>query len=408
MPPVGATPFLPPPTDHIDTTSLDPRLIEDDFPDELLRHSAPVFPEAGEARERVRRILESKVARVASKICSVEEVTVLQKEVDHWLTEVTAADQVRVLSSSSNPSLTLSHPQSTALFLSSLLLKAILANQTAFSDASVSLMSKVDEVEFENGRFEVEVHRQKVEYSQKVRECQGLRTELSRLTSPAVSMASPAEAAHAGLSSSSGPSASPPSSSVTSSTSSPSYISNTVSPLSLLGLTRSASVAPTPPARSASIVPTSPSRTASTVPAHTSTPSSSSASHQSATSTVPTSRSRSTAAAAPIRKSRTMAMSQQEPPTSSPPTLHDGVQSVLRHAVTHDHRPSAATQSPMMEQAPAPRPSSLYSPNDGSSNASHSHSTETPFPAADAVIMADAFRRALRRPDFGDAAGDEF
>ncbi len=61
--------------------------------------------------------------------------------------------------------------------------------------------------------------------------------------------------------------------------------------------------------------------------------------------------------------------------------------------------PGAAPQSPMMEQAPAPRPSSLYSPNDGSS-ISHSHSTETPFSGADAAIMADAFRKALRKPDF--------
>jgi hypothetical protein len=31
---------------------------------------------------------------------------------------------------------------------------------------------------------------------------------------------------------------------------------------------------------------------------------------------------------------------------------------------------------------------------------SHSHSTETPFSGADAVIMADPFRKALRKPDF--------
>jgi hypothetical protein len=209
MPPVGATSSLPPPTDRIDTTSLDPRFIEDDLP---LKPSAAVFPEDARAFEG--HVLESKVARVASKECSVEEVTALLKEVDQWLMEVTAADEVRVTSSSSNPSLTLSHSQSTALFLSSMFLKTILANH----DASASLTSKVDEVELEKGRLEAEVHKQKVEYSQKVRECQGLRTELSRVTSPAASMASPAESAHAGLSSSSRPSASPPSSSVTSPT----------------------------------------------------------------------------------------------------------------------------------------------------------------------------------------------
>jgi hypothetical protein len=46
---------------------------EDEFPDDLLKASAPVFPEPDEAR-----VLESKVARVASRKYSVEEVTALQ------------------------------------------------------------------------------------------------------------------------------------------------------------------------------------------------------------------------------------------------------------------------------------------------------------------------------------------
>jgi len=103
---------------------------------------------------------------VASKKCSVEEVTALQKEVDRWLTEVAAADAVCVPSSSSRSSLTLSHTQSTALFLSSLLLKAILANHVAFSDASkaaknaeASLKLKVDVLQLEKGRLEVDLHK---------------------------------------------------------------------------------------------------------------------------------------------------------------------------------------------------------------------------------------------------------
>jgi hypothetical protein len=77
---------------------------EGEFPDDmLLKASAPGFPEPDGVREREARVLESKVARVASRDCSVEEVTTLQKEVDRWLTEVTAADDVRVLSSSSRP-----------------------------------------------------------------------------------------------------------------------------------------------------------------------------------------------------------------------------------------------------------------------------------------------------------------
>jgi hypothetical protein len=76
-------------------TSPRPPLIEDDFPNDLLlKASAPVFPDPGEARAREARRLESKVARVASKKCSVEEVTALQREVERWLTEVTAAEAV--------------------------------------------------------------------------------------------------------------------------------------------------------------------------------------------------------------------------------------------------------------------------------------------------------------------------
>ena len=145
-----------------------PPLIEDDFPNDLLlKASAPHYPEHGEARARDGRVLESKVARVASKKCSVEEVTALQKEVDRWLTEVTAADAVRAPSSSAHSSsLTPWHIQSSALYLSSLLLKAILANHVAFSDAAktakhaeTSLKLKMDELEHERGRLEVELHK---------------------------------------------------------------------------------------------------------------------------------------------------------------------------------------------------------------------------------------------------------
>ena len=156
---------------------------------------------------------------------------------------------------------------------------------------------------------------QKVQYNQKVQECQSLRTELSRFVStPTISTAS--SAAHTGLSSSSRSSASPPSSRVASPTSIPSYISNISSPLSRLGLTRSASVAPTP-TRSASTAPTSPSRSSSNVPPRISTPGVSST-HRSATPSVPSYRSTTPASPSPIRKSRTMSMSQQQPPPLPP------------------------------------------------------------------------------------------
>ncbi|KAH9980719.1 hypothetical protein BJV77DRAFT_955327 [Russula vinacea] len=58
-------------------------LIEDDFHNNLLlKTPAQVFSDPGGARKCEARRLESKVARVASKKCHVEEVTALQKEVD--------------------------------------------------------------------------------------------------------------------------------------------------------------------------------------------------------------------------------------------------------------------------------------------------------------------------------------
>jgi len=284
-----------------------PPLIEDDFPNDLLlKASTPALPDPGETRSREGRMLESKVARVASKKCSVEEVNALRQEVDRWLTEAVVADA------------------SSALHLSSLLLKAILANHVAFSDATkaakhveASLKLKVDELELEKGRLEVELHKQKVQYNQKVQECQSLRTELSRFVSnPAVTTASSAATAHAGLSSPSRSSASPPTSRVASPTSSPSYLSNITSSLSRMGLSRSASIAP--PTRSASVAPTSHSRSSSNVPPRISTPGVSSGTHRSATPAVPSYRSSTPASPSPIRKSRTMSMSQQHPPPLPP------------------------------------------------------------------------------------------
>jgi hypothetical protein len=49
-------------------------------------------------RVRARQVLESKVARVASRSFSVEKVAALEEEVERWLAEFAAADSVRVLS----------------------------------------------------------------------------------------------------------------------------------------------------------------------------------------------------------------------------------------------------------------------------------------------------------------------
>ncbi|THH08329.1 hypothetical protein EW146_g9033 [Bondarzewia mesenterica] len=76
-----------------------------------------------------------------------------------------------------------------------------------------------------------------------------------------------------------------------------------------------------------------------------------------------------------------------------------------------------APQSPIIEQSGmrafgepasiAPRPPSISSP-DGASTISHTHSAgEALFSGADAAIMADAFRKALRKPDFAAPAIEE-
>jgi hypothetical protein len=187
-------------------------------------------------------------------------------------------------------------------------------------------------------KYSVLTFSQKVQYNQKVQECQSLRTELSRFaTTPAVSTASSAASAHAGLSSMSRSSASPPSSRVASPTSpSPSYIPNIASPLSRLGLSRSASVAP--PTRSASVAPTSPSRSGSTVPGRSSTPGIPSVSHRSATPGVPSFRSSTPTSPSPVRKSRTMSISQQQPPLPS----MDRWPAALTAALSKPSAPAAA------------------------------------------------------------------
>jgi len=54
------------------------------------------------------------------------------------------------------------------------------------------------------------------------------------------------------------------------------------------------------------------------------------------------------------------------------------------------------------------RPASIVSP-DGASEISRTHSAgdQGPFSGADAAIMADAFRKALRKPDFANPTVEE-
>ncbi|KAJ6551228.1 hypothetical protein B0H19DRAFT_1296365 [Mycena capillaripes] len=125
------------------------------------------------SRQDARR-LEAKVAKVAAKKCSVEEVTTLHKELQEWLTSDTKPDD-----------------DTSSLTLSAALLRAILMNHLAHSEASrlaknveTTLKTKIDDLEIANGKLDAELRRYaslRLAYSQKAQECQSLRQELSRL-----------------------------------------------------------------------------------------------------------------------------------------------------------------------------------------------------------------------------------
>ncbi|KZS90195.1 hypothetical protein SISNIDRAFT_211538 [Sistotremastrum niveocremeum HHB9708] len=125
--------------------------------------------------DEVGKLLEGKVAQAASKKCSFEEVSALHKEVQDWLSlEPNKPD-----------------PQHASLRLSADLLRAILLNCLAYSEATkiaksteVSLREQLDMYKAANERIESELkkmfHRQRSMYTAKSRECQQLRAELSR------------------------------------------------------------------------------------------------------------------------------------------------------------------------------------------------------------------------------------
>ncbi|KZP34014.1 hypothetical protein FIBSPDRAFT_810514 [Athelia psychrophila] len=131
------------------------------------------FPvnEQGSARIRAEaRRLEDKVAKVAAKKCSVEEVSTLHKELQEWLT-VEMEDQWQ-----------------TSLSLSAALLRAILMNHVAHSEASkiaktteANLKAKLDDMDVTTGKLEAELRRQRSAYTQTAQECQTLRAEMNRL-----------------------------------------------------------------------------------------------------------------------------------------------------------------------------------------------------------------------------------
>ncbi|KAH8103303.1 hypothetical protein BXZ70DRAFT_998957 [Cristinia sonorae] len=127
------------------------------------------------------KVLEHKVARIAAKKCSVEEVQALHKELQEWLAVNKQGDK------------------STSLHLSALLLRAILMNHIAHSEATKSqrnierqLRDQVDQAEAGKAKLDSELRSLRSQFSQTAQECQSLRSELSRYKTTSSGYSSPA------------------------------------------------------------------------------------------------------------------------------------------------------------------------------------------------------------------------
>lgn len=149
-------------------SGCDDEMISDAFSRKV---NSALSADGGRTRSEVRR-LEDKVAKVAAKKCSVEEVSTLHRELDNWLkftADPTYAGQM------------------SSLHLSALLLRAILVNHVAHSEASklsksveADLKARLDDSEAANGKLDSENKNLKLKYEARSSECQSLRSELSR------------------------------------------------------------------------------------------------------------------------------------------------------------------------------------------------------------------------------------
>jgi hypothetical protein len=264
-----------------------------------------MFSDHGSSRNRAEaRRLEDKVAKVAAKKCSVEEVSTLHKELQDWLTSEVPDDQTSSLS------------------LSAALLRAILMNHLAHSEASrfaktveAGLRDQLESLEMENEKNESELRKQKLQYAQKAQECQTLRTELSRLKIVATTLGAPPPA--------------PPRISISTSSQSESRRQSATSPIP-------PSSSPTPPREQ----PTSPLRYGS-------------------------SHSRSVSMSTPLRSS-TPSVSTSSPSRTQAPSARS-------------HTPSARSQTPSVRShTPSHR---SYAPSIQSGTSSHrSHTPAPPLP----------------------------
>ncbi|KAF4621577.1 hypothetical protein D9613_012623 [Agrocybe pediades] len=114
-----------------------------DFSTEMLQRKTQQLLNGGGGKVRIEvRRLEDKVAKVAAKKCSVEEVSSLYKELDEWL----ASEKDELTSS---------------LFLSAALLRAILMNHVAHSDASKA--AKAAEANLKNKIEDLQAHNEKLD-----------------------------------------------------------------------------------------------------------------------------------------------------------------------------------------------------------------------------------------------------
>jgi hypothetical protein len=136
--------------------------IEAEMVNDMMGARFPITEQSSARTRAEARRLEDKVAKVAAKKCSVEEVSTLHTELQEWLTEV--EDQVQKLPSSHSAHLT--QPWQTSLSLSAALLRAILMNHLAHSEASkiaknneATLKAKIDDMDVTHGKLEAELRR---------------------------------------------------------------------------------------------------------------------------------------------------------------------------------------------------------------------------------------------------------
>ncbi|KAH7098427.1 hypothetical protein BKA62DRAFT_744456 [Auriculariales sp. MPI-PUGE-AT-0066] len=157
--------------------------------------TAPIDEDALEEVDDDRRVkieakrLEDKISTAAKKKCTFEEISSLQREVEQWLSKELQRRPDR---------------EHASLRLSAALLGAILVNGFAYNEAKktakgveVTLKDRLDSAEQVKRKLEIELHKQRAQYTQKFFECQQLKQDLSRFQSTPGGSATPPAASTA-------------------------------------------------------------------------------------------------------------------------------------------------------------------------------------------------------------------